>query len=186
MDLDEDIPILVFSDHTTSMFSWLIKWRTKGTYNHVMYYIGGGMFATQNNVYKKVKIEKYQHKKSRLLFFRLKVSQQAKRAILKSIEDKLSLPWWKRRYDWWGIIGQAVGIKKFNARRLEYCSEDVIEHLSACIDLVNDDQEAIITTLPRHEHPDKIKSIAMDNPLLFDMLGTWDYETGYRFFLRRK
>jgi hypothetical protein len=173
-------PLIVFSDHSTSIISWLIKVRTKGTYNHVMTQISDGVVASQDMVFATKDLSKYQKEGSRLLFVEIITNDRAKEAILKSVQAKLELPWHKRRYDWLGIVGQITGLKWFNRKRLEYCSEDVVEHLNAGYSEYTDELKKIIITLPKHEHPEGIKDYLLSYPEFFRIKFTWDYETGMR------
>jgi hypothetical protein len=172
-------PVIVFSDHSTSLISYLIKLRTKGTYNHVMTLISDNLVASQDVVFAEKDVKRYMNRKTRLLFVEMLISDEQKREYMRSVEEKLALPWWKRRYDWYGILGQAVGITSFNSDKLNYCSEDIIRHL---LETITDDKRynEIIFSLDRQSHPDGLKNTLLSYPDYFRVCATWDHETGFR------
>lgn len=121
-----DLPLIVFSDHSSGFIAWLIKWKTKGNYSHVMTMIRPSEVASQGNVFSSVYISRYMTRNSRLKFWKIKgLTLDEKIEIEKRITIRLSLPWWKRMYDFAGIAGQAIGLKFINNPWKVYCSEQV-------------------------------------------------------------
>jgi len=132
-----DLPLVVFSAHSTDLFSWLIRWRTKGSYNHAMLMFRPGYVATQGWTYKEVPIEAYMKKNSKLKFWSIKdVKPEELDILFTRVSKRLKLPWWKRRYDPLGIVGQAVGLPYINAPWADFCSESVAGDLRAAFRII--------------------------------------------------
>lgn len=176
----KDLPLIVFSDQTSGLIEFLIKFRTKGSYNHVMMMIETGEFVSQGNTYSKVKTKRYMKKNSRLKFVALKgVTQDGVYAIKKSIEEKLALPWQKKAYNWLGILGQATGIKWLNFPGLEYCSQDVPQHLKTalarCPTGFPAPLDGIIKNIPNNPSPQQLNEYLHDfHSTSFPVYGKWE------------
>lgn len=158
-ELPEDIYV-IFSDHTSGPIEYFIKLRTKGMYNHVMMSISRGKFVSQGNTYSEVDMVRYMKKGNRLFFFSMNnLTQEQRDCIMRSIQRKLSLPWWRKMYDWVGIAGQALGIKFININGLNYCSEDVALHIKSVILYLEEEQKDlkdILIKMPYHGHPQEL------------------------------
>ncbi len=172
-----DLPLIVFSENTSGLLEFLINWRTKGEWNHVMWIIELGMVASQGNTYSEVPISRYLKKNGRLKFVKVfNLSDSEKLIIRDSILKKLKLPWYKKMYDWLGIVGQAVGIEWINTPWLEYCSEDVPQHLKYLAKFMrdNDQLKSIIEAIPQHTNPQELNEYFQKYPLFFSVYGEWD------------
>jgi hypothetical protein len=90
---DELCPMIALSDNIRSLFSWGIKVHSRGSYNHAMWLIRGGKFATQ------------------------------RLALLVSIHEDLARPWYKRLYDPLAILGQAIYCDWIQTPGLDICSD---------------------------------------------------------------
>lgn len=171
----KDFPLIILSDHSSGPIEWIIKLRTKGFYNHAMLTRRLGYFASQALKYAEIPIEKYMRRGYRLKFIEVMGLTPAQRKmIIASIQKKLSMPWWKNRYDFLGIIGQAIGIPKFNVPWLDYCSEDVADHLQAIIDYIEGDLFEAISMFPRHGSPEDLNTYFKQWPNVFRVYGRWD------------
>lgn len=171
----EDFPLIVFSDHTSGVIEFLIKFRTKGTYNHVMIMRRPGFFASQGNTYSEVPIHRYMDKGNRLKFVEIAGLTPVQKELIKaSIERKLKLPWYKKMYDWVGIVGQAIGIKEINICGLNYCSEDVVCHLIPLIEHTEGQLKEAIASLPIHGSPDDLVEYFKLYPNIFVQRGKWE------------
>ena len=181
-DIDiKDLPMLVFSDKTSRDFiSTIIKLRHKNsTVNHVMWLYSPDKFASQNNTYALVDTAQYMREGNRLLFFELiGFTPIQKRIILKSIERKLALPWYKKAYDYVGILGQALGIKWINISGLNYCSESVISDIKKAADAGSEEISKIIDGIGRHMYPDEMKDYLEKFDGQFKLAGYWDSDIG--------
>ena len=94
--------------------------------------------------------------------------------ILASINKKLALPWWKKLYDWPGIVGQAIGLKWVNINGLNYCSEDAALHLRKLIDFTDRELREALTGIPKHGSPQDLSDYCQKNPNTFKTVGKWE------------
>jgi hypothetical protein len=147
---EADLPMVVFSSQAINFISWLIRWKTKGEYNHVMFMITPDTFASQGLTFDRVNIKEYLKPFNKMKFYKFKNLPAEKRIMLYDIINKrLALPWHKRRYDFLGIIGQALGIRWLNNPWMFFCSEQV----------VNDLKQAKIMELPAKANPEEINEM---------------------------
>lgn len=128
-----DMPLVVLSDDLWSWVARKIRAHTMGNYNHAMVLYRPGICASQGLFYKDVLIEKYL-RHHRVKFWHNPNWTLADRAeILSALDERLSAPWYRRLYDFRGILGQFVGQPRWMrwARAVlqspfrYYCSEDV-------------------------------------------------------------
>lgn len=174
---EDKFPFMVFSDHTSGLLEWIIKVRTTAQVNHAMWAHKPGYFASQGGTYSEVKMERYLKKGNRLYFVELKdFTLPQRQAILNSINEKLRLPWVKKRYDYLGLVGQAMGFKWINTPWLEYCSEDQPQHLKKKINNFSEEMQPIIRDIPYHAHPQQLMDYYKQYPKLFNLFGYWDGE----------
>ena len=143
---EKDLPLFVFVDDRQALFSFGIKNHTKGNYNHAMIMYRPGYFASQDTAgYREVPIRKYMKVSMMLKLWKYKdITNKEKILLLNSIQAKLNVPWWKRRYDFLGLIGQMFRIPKLNNPWADYCSEDVRNHCAETLGF---------THLPLHPSP---------------------------------
>jgi len=172
----EDLPLIVFSDHSSGLIQSIIKIRTKGYYNHVMWMHREGLFASQGNTYSEVAVKRYMKKGNRLKFITIGgLTDTEKLLILASIKKKLALPWYRKIYDWFGILGQIIGFKKVSTPGLDYCSEDVPRHLRAVSGFVaQKDIRQFIAGLPHHGSPEDLNKYIKEHPECATVYGRWD------------
>ena len=172
------LPLIVFTDCTSGFIEWAIKWRTKGNYNHVQWMHKKAMFASQGNTYSEVPYTRYAKPGGRLKFVEVVFeNREQKKFILDSIAKKLKMPWYKRMYDWIGIFGQAVGMKWINTPGLEYCSEDVPDHLKKLANSnvkISDELRAVLLGIPDHCSPHDFNEYQKQNRDYFRVYGRWD------------
>lgn len=175
-----DLPLIVFSDSTSGLIEFFIKFRTKGSYNHVMWCVNPGEFISQGNTYSRVKMERYMKPNSRLKFVSIAGATQAGiYAIRKSIEEKLAFPWYKKAYNWVGIVGQATGLKFLNFPGLEYCSQDVPQHLkialARCPEGFPAPLDGIVKNIPDNTSPERLNIYLHDfHSTSFPVYGKWE------------
>jgi len=159
----DKMPLIVFSDHSSGWIQFLIKWRTKGNYNHVMLMLEPGEFVSQGNSFSKCPISRYMTDKSRLKFYRITDLTEADIALLYGmVEDDLNGSWWSRHYDYPGIIGQALGISKINSPGRMYCSERVAKYLRALL----------LQGIPKHPSPAELNEV-FKNHARMQVFGRW-------------
>ena len=125
LDLPEAaFPIFTLSDNIRSLFSFLIKKREKGNYNHFMVAHRKGFFASQDMTFREVPMENYLEGNHRLKFYtNPKWDQQAKYTIISAIKRDLQLPWYTRIYDPLAIVGQLFGINWLQIPGIDICSD---------------------------------------------------------------
>lgn len=132
----EWLPLIVLSDDRRGFLSWSIKMHSQGKYSHVMEMHRPRLLATQAWVYREVSIAEYLKPQYMLKFWRYKPITEAQRQKwLDTIDKDLKAPWWQRRYDFTGIIGQALHIRWFNNPFRRYCSERVGDHMKIALNL---------------------------------------------------
>src|SRR3990167_9081560 len=176
----EDGPFIVFSDQTSGWMEFLIKFRTKGNWNHVMLCLEPGYFVSQGNTYSKAPFSRYMRKNFRLKFVSIAgITEEGKQAIRDSVEEKLQLPWWKKMYDFPGILGQAIGVKGFNVPWWEYCSEDAPNHLKKALKKAPlefpDPINGVIKHIPVHASPQEFNDYLHSfHSTFFPVFGKWE------------
>lgn len=128
-----NLPLFVCSDDNNAFMSWAIRKHTKAQYSHTMMMVEPGFFATQGMMYKSVPVEHYMKPNIHLKFWKYKThDKDIGKQIIEMTKRDLKLPWWKRRYDFAGIIGQLLPFKwtrKFNIPWRKYCSERVADYV---------------------------------------------------------
>lgn len=160
----KDFPVVVFCDNTRNFLSLGIRKRTNGEYSHVMFMLNPkGQCASQDfSGFRIIGIERYLKPGMRLKFFALADhNNHQDESFYKDVWK--DLPWWKRRYDYLGIVGQLLGIRALNNPKINYCSEDVGKRLADHYD-IND--------LPPHRNPSELNKIMTPDPR-FKYLGHW-------------
>lgn len=123
----DDLPLFVFVDDRTSLIGWLIKWHTRGEYNHVMMMHKPGMLVSQDFAgYREVPLKNYLKKNILLKFFSYDgIRPDQKEYIYKDIDAQLKENSFKKGYDWLGIFGQAIGCPWIHSPWRKYCSTRV-------------------------------------------------------------
>lgn len=184
--LQSQEPFLVFCNQK-DFISAAIDWRTniKGIlpFDHVMLSINSGKFACQSmgifDAYKEIPMDQYMIKGTQLVFVKLvNNSPDFTSAFTKSVQKRLTSPWWVTQYDYLGILGQAIGQDWIHMPGLEYCSVDVIRHLvNACPYLPKEDQ-LVINNIPRETNPEALWQIILNNPKTFLIYGIYDSKEG--------
>ena len=158
LEIEEGFPYIVLASHSTNLISWAIRWRTKGSYNHGMWLFKKGTVASQDMTYAEKPIKKYMKKGFKLKI--IKIKNPKKEVIIERIERRLKLPWWKTLYDFMGILGQAIGIKKLNNPYKDYCIESLIKDLLL-----------IIKGIPIQSSPEDINVLTSKDTDNFEYVG---------------
>ena len=120
---EKALPILVLSDEIRGLISFGIKVHSKGNYNHTMWLIEPGVLASQGTLYKRVPLKKYLSGRHRLKFWQPDLTGNEKVELIETINKALNQPWWKRTYDYIGIIGQLFRLRSIQIPFQNYCSE---------------------------------------------------------------
>ncbi len=132
-------PLVVVSDNLASWISRQIKRHTKGNYNHAMVMHAMGLFASQGIFLRERPVADYLRGKHRVKFWRNPNWSPADEVkICLAANNQLEAPWYKRRYDILGILGQAVRIPWINRPGRNFCSESVAKILKDVEQLFHD------------------------------------------------
>ncbi len=128
---EKDLPLVVLVDDRRGFLSWLIKSHSKGNYSHCMEMHFPALLASQQvNGFKEVPIDTYIKDYIQLKFWKKKdITREQKMNWFSCISADLKESWWKRRYDFLGIIGQLLHIRWLNNPWIKYCYERVAENL---------------------------------------------------------
>lgn len=174
---NNDFPVVVFSDNSTGFFAFLIRWKTKGMYNHVMTMTDNDTIASQGlSTFKLVTLEEYKIRGNRLKFVGIKLSEDGKSAVLNSINRKLEKKKIKKRYDYLGIIGQALGLKWLNNPWTDICSEDVVYHLKPAIPYEDGLMKKALESIHRHGSPADLNAKMKEHKDVFYVIDRWQWD----------
>ena len=117
------LPMMVFSDNMRSFFSFGIKAKEKGFYNHFMWMYRPGFFASQDRTFREVPTENYVEKHRLKFCLNLMWSAKDRATIRKRIAKDLARKWYKRTYDYLAILGQAINMEWIQIPGLDICSD---------------------------------------------------------------
>lgn len=179
----EDLPLFVYSDNARDLISFLITWRTKGLWNHVMLEVNAGKFAWQSmsifNSYRENDMAVYLKTGMRLdIYCLVNNTPEINLAARKYVADRLKSSWWNKSYDFIGILGQAIGLPKIHTPGLEYCSVDVTNCLKSISHLLPDYDQKIINSIPDEVNPQELHDIMVANPMVFKEYGFYESDEG--------
>jgi hypothetical protein len=183
----ELMPFVVFWDQPGNFFSDNIDWKTsiQGTphQSHAMVCINKGKFVTQRtaifNAYVEIPMEQYMVQGGVLTFVSFTNNNpEFVAAFSKSVQKRLTSPWYVTQYDFLGIVGQAIGISSIHTPGLRYCSVDALRHcVNACPKLPKPDQ-IVINSLPAEINPELLYWDTIQYEPPFNQYGRWDSITG--------
>ena len=127
---DNDTPIIILCDDLRGFTGWAIKSHTKGNYNHACIIHRPGRIVSQGfTSFKAHDISVYLTPGMMLKFWRIKdLTMLEKVSIRSAISSRLALPWWRRTYDFLGVVGgQLTGMKWIQSPFQAFCSEQVMD-----------------------------------------------------------
>lgn len=160
-----DLPLFVLSDDMRNFLGWAIKSHSKGNWNHIMIMVNPEKVVTQGWTYKEIPITHYMRDSIRLKFWQCKnIPIEKKIDIRDKVNKDLKENWWKKRYDFLGIIGQAFNIRWLNNPLTKYCSERVAIYL-----------RMLGLPIPQHPSPAEINALFIKNSRMY-LYGYWDKE----------
>lgn len=171
-----DLPLIVLSEQKNSFISFIIDWRTKGSFDHAMLSINCGKFACQSfSGYAEVDMKDYFIKGGQLRFIKLVNGNESfNQAFRSSVLSRLASPWYHKMYDFLGIFGQAIGQPWIHTPGLEYCSVDVIRHLKNAAKNLPDHDCQLILSIPAESSPQDLDNIICAHPEVFSIYGEWE------------
>ena len=133
---EDMLPIIILSDDLRGVFSWAIKSHTNGYYSHAMIMINKGKVVTQGGTYKEVPIENYMTERYRLKFWKPDLTLRDILTIQKEVNKDLKQNWWRKSYDYLGILGQLFKVRWLNNPYKSFCSERVAKYLRLVFDCI--------------------------------------------------
>jgi hypothetical protein len=159
----DDMPLIVFVDNANNFISWAIKWHTSGIYNHAMAMVNPGEFVSQDPTgLNRVPLDKYVRKGCKLKFVSLSVGQELKNKVVREMVKDAELPWYKTMYDFLGILGQFLRIKKIQKPYKYYCSERIIKYL-----------KIVDPGIKVGYSPEKLNEYMKTKPSIYELKGYW-------------
>lgn len=163
----EDLPLVVLVDDKRSFMGFAIKAHSRGNYSHIMDMVKPGIVATQSPTgFKELPIDRYMGPQFQMKFWCYKgITKRQKRAWREVVQKGLNDPWWKRSYDFLGIIGHLIPgrwTRKLNVPFTRYCSERVAENLRRTFGL----------KIPKHLSPVELNTYFESNKN-FEVYGYW-------------
>lgn len=145
--------MIVQVDRPDSVIGALIKRYTDGPDNHSMLLIGNGQVATQGWLYRLESISLWRDC-NMTVWYSPKWTAAGRDRALAYVNGKLAKPWYKRRYDFLGVLGQRLGISRLNIPYIQYCSEDV----AAALHLLNPEYQE------KHPSPNQLRKWFLEDP----------------------
>lgn len=119
------LPIVVLSDSPTTFVGWGIKHRTGAFYHHAMMMLRPGLVASQDLFFKEYPVDYYLERHRLKLWMPTQWSDEQKDVVRLATDRRLNDWWWRRLYDFKGIIGQWTGLRWLQSSRRFYCSEEI-------------------------------------------------------------
>ena len=153
----QQCPVFIQAGDMRSLFGWAIRKRTKSNWNHSMIMRKPGFVCTQSLIYKEIDIGVYMKPGQILKFWICKdITVGERNAIMFKIAFDLLKKWWKKMYDFPGVVGQFFGIRWFNIPFLNYCSERTRSKIAVLFPKIKDhptpeDNDSLFKSSPRME-----------------------------------
>ena len=120
----EDLPLIVLSRNYYSHFATEISVFDHTLWNHFMWMVHPGKFATQGVAFHEVPADQYLDGTYQLKFWSSKSwSAQSRILLQKQIEKELAEPWWKHRYDVLQILGIKLHLRMLQISWMQICSD---------------------------------------------------------------
>lgn len=161
--LSGNMPYVVLVDDRRSFIGWSIKAHSSGNYGHAMILAWPGRCMSQNwNGFQEIDIDTYMKPGTFLKIWSKKGQTAGERdAIYANLARERKEPWYRKIYDFFGIVGQFVRIPAINSPWQRYCSERVAEEI---------DPWDINTG--EHPDPSDLDRIFKDDPTM-EVVGYW-------------
>jgi hypothetical protein len=166
---DNDTPIIMLCDDLRGFMGWAIKSHTKGNYNHACIIHRKGRIVSQGfSSFMPHDITVYLTSGMMLKFWRIKdMTLFEKSYVRMAIAKRLGLPWWRRTYDFLGVIGgQLTGMRWIQNPFQAFCSEQVMDDYIAQVPRAKD----VSIYKPS---PSELNVIFSNNPEIMECLGYW-------------
>lgn len=163
---ESQLPIIILEEDRQGMFGWAIRWHSKDNYNHAEIMVHPRKVASQNpGGYKELPIDKLMTGRTFMKFWQFDpVDRREIEIIRKQVEADLAKPWWGRKYDFLGILGQALGVRWIQSPWGKFCSESVSANLRLIPRLKD--------KIPARPNPSELNQILKTMPDM-KLLGYW-------------
>jgi len=107
-----------------------IKLDTGANYGHVMTQRSIATLDSQDMVFHTVPLKNYMINSNRLKFWKINnLTEEEWQILNKAVEADLALPWYKRFYNYLGIVGQFTRLTWISFPGLCFCSQRVAKYL---------------------------------------------------------
>jgi hypothetical protein len=161
--LEGEYTIILCNDSQGSL-DWFIKWFDKGNYCHAMETRTPMLVCTQNDMYKEIPLNTYLINSEELKFWRINnLTPDEFTLINNKIDSDLSAPWYKRMYNYLGLIGQGLHLPWVSMPGQDICSQRVAGHLRLL--------PRLAAVIPEHPSPADLDALFIANPTLFTNIG---------------
>lgn len=174
------LPLGVLANQTNSLVSSAIDWATNSSVDHAMLMVSPGQFVCQSPMgYNNVPISAYMTAGCRLKFVSLvNINNLAIAAINQAVSSRMALPWYKKQYDWLGIVGQALHLPWIHTPGLEYCSVDLLRCWKAAAIYLPDHDRTVILGIPNESSPSALNQFVQKFPEVFSVYGEYLSDDG--------
>lgn len=157
---------IMLCNDAQGMLGWFIKWFTKGNYCHAAIIRRPGFVCTQNDFYREVPIQTYLINSEGLKFWVINNLTDAEFNLINAaIYTDLEKPWYRRMYNYLGLVGQALHVPGISMPGQDICSQRDAEYLRLL--------PRLAAVVPEHPSPADLDLIFRNNPLLFTNIGYW-------------
>jgi hypothetical protein len=120
----DQLPLAVLSRNYYSNFAAEISRFDRSVWNHFMWMIHPGKFVSQDWVLHEVPAENYMKGEHQLKFWSsVNWREEDRRSLVRNLEDELSEPWWKNRYDVLQLLGIKFHIRGLQIPWMRICSD---------------------------------------------------------------
>lgn len=163
---ESSLPIIIVAEDRQGLFGWAIRWHSKDNYNHAEIMVHLAKVASQDPCgYREVSLEKLMTKQAFLKFWQFDpVDRKEIEIIRQQVEKDLAKPWWARRYDFLGLIGQLTGIRWIQSPFGKFCSESVAANLRLI--------PRLQSIIPKEPNPSELNQVCKTMPDM-KILGYW-------------
>ncbi len=122
---DDLLPMMAVSNGYTSAFGYLIGLVAKSFWAHFIWLKSPTEWASQWWWFRTFPIEHYLVAHTVKLWYNPRWTKEERSSLLAAIDKELARPKMETRYDFWGVLGEALGIARMNSKRHDFCSEKV-------------------------------------------------------------
>jgi len=160
----DTFPVITLCSEVQSPIGSAISVFSHGNYNHIMLQISATSFVSQDmRGLRKRPVSDFMKPRFKLKFFGI-YNRDYRRALMEDTLKRLDAPWWKRRYDFLGIVGHLLHIPCIQSPLAHYCSELAAKQLNAACKLN--------PPIPKYASPAQMNTL-FKNYDFIKLLGYW-------------